>query len=199
MTVKQDSEDVQEFERRSSHYEDSFFQHLFFDQIHRRALDAVPPGFDPHAILDIGCGTGRLLRSAARRWPGARLLGVDPAEGMIAQARRLAPGVEFQVSLAERLSLPAGSLDLAFSSLSFHHWQDQQEGIRRVASALRAGGLFVLVDILTPLGIGRLHPHGRQVKPAALREMFARAGLAVQAQRRVMSGFLLLTVGRREE
>ena len=198
MPAQRNAEDVQEFERRSSHYEDSSFQPIFFGPIHRHALNAVPAGFEPGSILDIGCGTGRLLRAAAQRWPQARLLGVDPAAGMVAQARRLTPGAEFQVSLAETLSLPAGSIDLAFSTASFHHWQDQQEGLRRVAATLRPGGLFILEDILMPLGIGRIHPHGRQVKPSTLREMFGRSGLTVQAQRRVMTYFILLTTGRRE-
>ena len=198
MTMRRDVEDVQSFERRSSSYEDSLFQRLFFDRIHRVALGAVPAGFEPGRILDIGCGTGRLLRGAARRWPRAHLLGVDPAEGMVAQARRLTPGAEFQVSLAETLSLAPGSADLAFSTASFHHWQDQQEGIRRVADALRAGGLFVLVDIVVPLGLGRLRRHGRQTGPSDRDRMFVTAGLGVQEQRWAMSHFLLVTVGRQD-
>ncbi|HVP22202.1 MAG TPA: methyltransferase domain-containing protein, partial [Anaerolineaceae bacterium] len=113
MPAFRDAEDVQAFERRSDRYENSLSQRLFFGHIHRLALDAVPTGFSPGAILDIGCGTGRLLRAAARRWPQAHLLGVDPAEGMVAQARHLTPGADFQVSLAETLSLPGGSIDLA--------------------------------------------------------------------------------------
>ena len=99
-------DDVQTFDRRSSTYEHSFFQRLFFDRIHRAALNLIPTEFNPEAILDIGCGTGRLLRKAAVRWPGARLSGVDPAEGMIREARRLTPGATFYVSTAESLALP---------------------------------------------------------------------------------------------
>jgi cyclopropane fatty-acyl-phospholipid synthase-like methyltransferase len=62
-------EDVQSFERRSGSYEDSFLQGLFFDRIHRIAINSVPAGLQPEGILDIGCGTGRLLRKAAIRWP----------------------------------------------------------------------------------------------------------------------------------
>jgi len=192
------SEDVQEFERRSGTYEKGFFQWLFFDRIHRNAVRAVPAGLQPVSILDIGCGTGRLLRAAAKRWPTARLTGADPAEGMVREARRLTPMAEFHVSLAEELVLPDGYADLVFSTASFHHWQDQQQGIRQVARVLRPGGLFVLVDIVMPLGIGKIHPHGRQTSPAKVRWMFAQAGLEVQRQRRVMGGFVLVTVGERK-
>ncbi len=42
----------------------------------------------PSAVLDVGCGTGRLLEKAGAHWRAARLLGVDPAPGMIEVARR---------------------------------------------------------------------------------------------------------------
>jgi len=193
------TEDVQSFERRASTYENSFFQRLFFDRIHRNALHAVPEGLQPESILDIGCGTGRLLRRAAACWPDARLTGVDPAEGMVKVARRLTPAAEFQVSLAESLALPDSYADLAFSTASFHHWQDQQQGLRQIARVLRPGGLFVLVDILMPLGIGKIHPHGRHTNAAAVRAMFTMAGLVMQSQRRAMGWFILVTVGRRGE
>ncbi|WP_447003352.1 class I SAM-dependent methyltransferase [Saccharothrix isguenensis] len=46
------------------------------------------------AVLDVGCGTGTLLKAArAGEHPG-RLVGLDPAEGMLLQARR-DPDVEW--------------------------------------------------------------------------------------------------------
>ncbi len=197
MTIQPESEDIQSFERRSGTYENSFLQNLFFDRTHRLALNAIPAETRPESILDVGCGTGRLLRKAATRWPSARLIGVDPAEGMVKEARRLTPGALFYVSPAELLPLPAESIDLALSTLSFHHWQDQAQGVKQIARVLHPGGFFVLVDILMPFGLQKINRHGRQVAPSALGEMFAGAGLYVQAQRRVMSRFMLMTIGRR--
>ena len=193
------SEDVQSFERRSGRYEASFFQNLAFDHIHRDALSAVPAGLAPESILDIGCGTGRLLRKAATRWPAARLTGVDPAEGMVREARRLTPGAQFHVGLGESLPLPDGFADLVFSTMSFHHWQDQQEGVKQVARVLRPAGFFVLMDLFMPFGLATENGHGRQASPSAVQGMFARAGLEVHSQRRVMARFLLVTVGRRAD
>ena len=39
-------------------------------------------------VLDVGCGTGTLLHRARTAGHGGRLVGLDPAEGMLAQARR---------------------------------------------------------------------------------------------------------------
>ncbi|HVN80321.1 MAG TPA: methyltransferase domain-containing protein [Terriglobia bacterium] len=197
MVTQPETEDIQSFERRSGTYEDSFLQGLFFDRIHRIALKLVPVGLQPESILDIGCGTGRLLRKAATRWPTARLTGVDPAEGMVREARRLTPQAVFHVSMVESLPLPDSSTDLVFSTTSFHHWQDQLQGIKQITRVLRPEGVFVLVDIVMPFGLGRIHPHGRQTSPATVRGMFAQAGLDVQTQRRAMSRFILVTVGRR--
>ncbi|MFI9010779.1 class I SAM-dependent methyltransferase [Actinosynnema sp. NPDC053489] len=46
------------------------------------------------AVLDVGCGTGVLLKEARAAGHRGRLVGLDPAEGMLAQARR-ADGVEW--------------------------------------------------------------------------------------------------------
>lgn len=197
MTFQKNSEDIQQFERRSGSWENSLMQRMFFGHIHNLTLKAIPADFSPNVILDVGCGTGRLLRTAAKRWLQAHLLGVDPAEGMIAQARRLTPGADFQVSPVETLSITGGTVDLALTTVSFHHWQDQQRGIQRVASTLRPGGIFVLTDIVAPLWINRLRPHGRQADPAILREMFTKTGITVFFQRWALGHFLLVTAGRR--
>src|SRR5579883_1550856 len=125
--------DIDRFSRWSRTYERSYLQGLIFDRAHRAA---------PESILDVGCGTGRFLRQAAQRWPGASLIGVDPAEGMIEMARRLTPGATFYVSMAEELPLPGASVDVAVTTLSFHHWSDQAAGVREVARVLRPGGRF---------------------------------------------------------
>ena len=191
------TENVQSFERRSGRYETSPFQGLFFDRIHRVALRAVPPGLSPESILDIGCGTGRLLRKTGACWPEAHLFGVDPAQGRVSEARCLTPQAQFQAGLAESLPFPQASVDLVLSTTSFHHWQDQPRAIMQVRRVLRPGGVFVLVDIHPPLGLTRMLKHGRQTAPAAVRQMFVEAGREVALQRRVWGGFLIITVGRR--
>jgi len=40
------------------------------------------------AVLDVGCGTGAMLHEARRAGHAGRLCGLDPAAGMLAQARR---------------------------------------------------------------------------------------------------------------
>ncbi len=190
--------DIERFDRWSETYEGSWMQRAFFDRAHiatlNLAMDIVP---GPDSVLDIGCGTGRLLRRAHTYWPEAQLVGVDPAKGMIDMAKRLTPYATFHLGMGEALPLPDDSVDLAMSTVSFHHWQDQAAGVREVARVLRPGGYFILVDISFPhllvrsLGIKRFH------YPARMRTLFAQAGLSVQTQKKITWRRLLASVGKK--
>ena len=189
--------DVRHFEEWSRTYESSWMQRRLFTRIHSDALDlaaSLPP---PTSVLDVGCGTGRLLRAAALRWPAARLLGVDPAEGMVEVARRLTPGAEIQRGLAESLPLPDASVDLVLSTLSFHHWSDQVAGVREIARVLRPGGHFILVDFTPPRALAWLHLSGRAQPVAERQRLFAAAGLRIERQRRAVYPLIWATVAVR--
>ena len=189
--------DIERFDRQSSGYEAWLSQGVLFNNVHRAVLASIPADFKPETILDIGCGTGRLLRKLAVRWPEAQLIGIDPAEGMIAVARRLTPGVTFYQSMAEKMPLPDASADLVTSTVSFHHWQDQAQGVCEVARVLRPGGYFVLADISVPLGLWKYSGDGHQASPAQVRQMFSQAGLTIKVQRRALAVFVLITVGEK--
>jgi len=49
----------------------------------------------------------------------------------------------FNGDSGEVLPLEDASVDLALSTISFHHWQDQAAGVREVARVLRPGGSFL--------------------------------------------------------
>ena len=44
---------------------------------------------DPGLVVDLGCGPGELTLGLARRWPGARIVGIDSSPEMLARAREL--------------------------------------------------------------------------------------------------------------
>jgi ubiquinone/menaquinone biosynthesis C-methylase UbiE len=71
----------------------------------------------PDRVLDVGTGTGAAAFIVARRFPEADILGVDLADGMLAEARRktpreLAGRVRFEHGDSERLPVPDGSFQL---------------------------------------------------------------------------------------
>ena len=94
-------------------------------------------------ILDLGCGTGRFSQMLADLY-GARVIGVDPSETMLAQARRKAPGLTFLVGAGERLPLEDASIDLVFISLVYHHLADPAQTARACFRVLRRGGAVII-------------------------------------------------------
>jgi ubiquinone/menaquinone biosynthesis C-methylase UbiE len=192
------TEDVKKFNCWSSTYEDSWMQYLYFDRIHKGVLSLVNVESVPGDILDVGCGTGRLLRKIRERWPYARLIGVDPAEGMVKKARQMMLDSTFMVSPAESIPLPDTSVDLVFSTTSFHHWSDQLQGIREIRRVLRSGGQFFLADIAASPFLFRFVNHGQFRNQYEVRKMFEQVGLEVQTQPRLLLGYILVTSGIRQ-
>lgn len=194
------NEDVKKFNFWSGTYEDSWLQYLYFDRIHKGVLNFVNVGSVPEDILDVGCGTGRLLRKIRERWPNARLIGIDPADGMVKKARQMMPDSTFIVSLAESIPLPDTSVNLVFSTTSFHHWSDQLQGIREIRRVLRPGGQFFLADIAPlPFFLRFVHRGQGQIRNEnEVRKMFEQIGLKVQIQRRLFLGHILVTSGIRQ-
>jgi ubiquinone/menaquinone biosynthesis C-methylase UbiE len=148
----------------------------------------------PHCILDVGCGTGRLLRAASLRWPGAQLWGIDPAAQMVSEATRLNPNATFRHASAESLPFPDQTVDMVLSSLSFHHWSNQIKGLQEIARVLRPGGLFCLAD--HAIFLARLF--GEKIKSRnQIRALIVGAGLAVRKQQSMGMRFLLITLAQK--
>src|SRR5690242_9099866 len=85
------------------------------------ALRAMLPDLRGLRVVDLGCGFGWFCRWA-RAQGAARVIGIDLSEKMLARARS-APvaGIVYEQADLERLSLPGGSFDLAYSALAFHY------------------------------------------------------------------------------
>jgi ubiquinone/menaquinone biosynthesis C-methylase UbiE len=62
--------------------------------------------------LDVGTGTGAGARVLADLFPGAEIVGVDVSPGMIAEARRLQPGIAFVEGDAARLPFGDAEFDV---------------------------------------------------------------------------------------
>jgi SAM-dependent methyltransferase len=107
-------------------------------------------------ILELGCGTGRLLVPLARK--GYDVTGVDVSEAMLGRAQRkvMAEGLDGRVTLVQQdvqeLALE-GTFTLAFCVLnSFMHLlttDDQLTALSRIRQHLQPGGLLVL-DLFNP-------------------------------------------------
>lgn len=107
-------------------------------------LEQFPPA---GRVVDLGCGTGRLLAALAAR--GFDCVGVDLSPEMLAVARRKVPAAEFvQANLVELDALPDASFDAAaclFSTLGMIGGADNRRRVLgHFARILKPGGVLVL-------------------------------------------------------
>jgi putative AdoMet-dependent methyltransferase len=110
-----------------------------------RSADAV--------VLDIGTGTGNLVARCVAA--GARVVGLDPSDGMLAQARLKFSGnprVEFSCVEDPFLQIhyPAATFDAVISTYAFHHVRPEQQpmAIKEMFRVLKPGGLWALGDLI---------------------------------------------------
>lgn len=110
--------------------------------VHESAEDLVS-WFAPRKgedVLDLGCGTGELTARIADH--GARVVGVDASESMLAGARRSFPSLD--VRLGDGHALPfEQEFDGVFSNAALHWMTRPDEVVHGVRRALRPAGRFV--------------------------------------------------------
>ncbi|MBI2301656.1 MAG: methyltransferase domain-containing protein [Armatimonadetes bacterium] len=109
------------------------------------------------AVLDVGCGTGALLLSAAQRvGPSGALHGVEPSAEMAAWAQKKAEALRIPLQItggsAASLPHPPASIDAVFCTLALHHVPKhlREAALREMRRVLRPGGRVVIVDWQRP-------------------------------------------------
>ncbi len=140
-------------------------------------------------VLEIGCGTGLILETLAKRQPSLALTGVDLTQAMLAIAQQRLhtyPHVALQNQNVTELHLDQ-SYDLAFSYggvwyfvidgdkepfLVSHIAQEEpnRQGLSKVAQHVKAGGQLLLGvqgphhDYASPISNGMMYP--QKIEPA---------------------------------
>jgi demethylmenaquinone methyltransferase/2-methoxy-6-polyprenyl-1,4-benzoquinol methylase len=114
-------------------------------------LDKVPK--DSTRILDQACGTGILTFKIARKFPNARVTGVDLQEEYVSVARKKAEAlqltnVEFIAGRAEDVILE-GSFDCITSSYLAKYAQLDRL-IKNAREMLRPGGTLIMHELTCP-------------------------------------------------
>jgi SAM-dependent methyltransferase len=92
--------------------------------------------------LDVGCGTGALAQTVLERAAPEEVLGIDPSEGFLANARRYVtdPRARFETADAQSLPVTDAAFDAAVSGLVLNFVPDQAKAAREMRRAVKVGG-----------------------------------------------------------
>jgi SAM-dependent methyltransferase len=89
-------------------------------------------------VLDLAAGTGKLAEVVERT--GADVVAVEPDQAMLAELRRLLPGVLALEGRAEAIPAPDNAFDAVLVGQAFH-WFDTAPALAEIARVLRPGGV----------------------------------------------------------
>jgi ubiquinone/menaquinone biosynthesis C-methylase UbiE len=156
-------------------------------------------------VLDVGCGTGELVRRLRESFPRMRVVGCDFSAGMLRHAAAKGGAARWVRGDACRLPFGDGSFDIVTSTEAFHWFPDQDVALREFRRVLVPGGRLLLALAMPPLPLlsTLTHAASRLIgQPfywptrAEMRQRLARAGLQVETQRRVVRfpGLLFMPV-----
>lgn len=108
-------------------------------------IAAAVAGHSISTIVDLGCGTGRFSERLSRRF-NADVVGVDPSEKMLAQARAkpLSHRVTFVRGSGEEIPCATASVEMIFSSMAFHHLRSPGQVARECHRVLRDAGVVCI-------------------------------------------------------
>jgi trans-aconitate 2-methyltransferase len=108
-----------------------------------RELLARVPLEAPVTVWDLGCGPGNSTEVLAERYPGARIVGTDNSEPMLASARRRLPACRFELSDIEHWA-PGAPADLIYSNAAIHWVGGHETLIPRLFGLLAPGGVLAI-------------------------------------------------------
>ncbi len=112
-----------------------------FAALTRQAIDPLLDAADVRHgrdVLDVATGPGHV--AAAARGRGARVIGLDFAASMVAEARRAHPGIEFREGDAEALPFPDASFDAVVNNFGLLHLGRPERALTEAHRVLRPGG-----------------------------------------------------------
>jgi trans-aconitate 2-methyltransferase len=149
------------------------------------------------AVLDAGCGTGRVTEMLLERLPRGRVVAVDGSPAMAEAARTRLDPARTRVICSDLLELElAERLDAAISTATFHWIFDHDVLFARIRAVLRGGAQFVAqcggrgnIDRVRAIGaeLARTEPFAEHL--AAVGELWNYATVEETRERLERAGF----------
>jgi len=115
-------------------------------------------------IVDVACGTGDMMgywrqRTDLKGIAVAKILGVDPSEGMVGVGREKFPDFEFAIARATELPVEDAAADMLSISYGIRNVVEREAALREFNRVLKPGGMVVILEFMKnehPSLLGRI-------------------------------------------
>ena len=121
----------------------------------KRALGQLGALSNPN-ILDVATGTGDLALAAAKRFPDARIIGLDLSQAMLAIAKKKGrpyPNIQWQQGEAEALPFDNHAFDVAMVAFGIRNFEHIEQGASELYRVLKPKGKLLILEF-SPLKKG---------------------------------------------
>ncbi len=109
------------------------------DLINRIEID------NPNKILDIGCGPGNSTYELKKRWPDAKICGIDNSEDMIYTAKSTYKDIDFAiVNASNQLHTVNEQYDIVFSNACIQWLPNHHKLLREMMELLNNDGILAI-------------------------------------------------------
>ena len=176
------------YDRVADEYALRIFNELQNKPLDRQLLNRFAADVEGRgAVCDLGCGPGHVARYL--RGVGAAVFGLDLSPGMLEQARRLNPDIEFREGIMMALDFPEAALGgiTAFYAIVHFPKESLPAVFREMKRVLRPGGLLLLAFHMGDEVLRERELWGRPVSmnfylfpPAEIRAALESAGFAIE-------------------
>jgi arsenite methyltransferase len=145
------------FERYSWFY--ALCRELLFTDHTDEIAGAMTPLFEQSCrpvLLEVGCGPGFYSSKLAKRFPQIDVIGLDPSDGLLARARRIAvrnglTNCRFVRARAQQLSDFPDAADFIIASRLFLILVNRRFALETIYTALKPNGLLFIAEPRSPL------------------------------------------------
>ena len=108
-------------------------------------------------VLDIGFGSGDLLRAAEMELPSSTCFGIEPIEAAVSAAQSKHPRWNLAVASADAVPFPDASFDVVACSHVLEHLPDDRKPLQEIGRLVKPGGFVVIGVPSTGAGENELH------------------------------------------
>lgn len=140
-------------------------------------------------ILDIGCGTGQLIKEISEKYKSFDYLGIDVAQNMIAEAEKenKCKNVLFKVCPIEEFQTQE-KFDVIICTHAFPYFPEKEKMLKKISSLCKESGKVIIAnsstnnlkDLIINFGLKATTSKAKYLSINQMKELFEKAELKLK-------------------